>query len=104
MGGAEGGGAPLISSLPLIVGMFAIMYFIVIRPEQKKRAEHDALLKGLKRNDQVVLASGIHGRVIQVGDAVLTVEIAPKVQIHVDTSAVQRIGKPAPAVEKQEKS
>jgi preprotein translocase subunit YajC len=98
----DGGGAPLIVSLLPILAMFAIMYFVVMRPEQKKRAEHDALLKGLKRNDAVVLASGIHGRVVQVGEAVLTVEIAPRVQVQVDASAVQRVGKAA--ADKQEKA
>lgn len=102
MGGApDGGGAPLIVSLLPILAMFAIMYLLVMRPEQKKRAEHDALLKGLKRNDQVVLASGIHGRVMQVGEAVLTVEIAPRVQVQVDASSVQRVAKAGPPADKE---
>jgi len=106
MGGApEGGGAPLIVSLLPILAMFAIMYFVVMRPEQRKRAEHDALVKGLKRNDHVVLASGIHGRVMQVGDTVLTVEIAPRVQVQVESSAVQRVAKgPAGGEKDREKS
>jgi preprotein translocase subunit YajC len=101
MGQPDASGAPLIVQLLPILAMFAIMYFFVMRPEQKKRAEHDALMKGLKRNDPVVLASGIHGRVMQVGEAVLTVEIAPKVQIQVDASAVQRVGKAATGGEKE---
>jgi preprotein translocase subunit YajC len=102
---AEGGGAPLLVSLLPILAMFAIMYFVVMRPEQKKRAEHDALLKGLKRNDQVVLASGIHGRVMQVGEAVLTIEIAPRVQVQVDATSIQRVTKgPSGAEKKEEKA
>lgn len=101
MGSPADGGAPLIVSLLPILAMFAIMYFVVMRPEQKKRAEHEELLKNLKRNDSVVLASGLHGRVIQVGDAVLTLEIAPKVTVQVDTSAVQRVGRTSGAAEKE---
>lgn len=101
----DGASAPLLVSLLPILAMFAIMYFVVMRPEQKKRTEHAALLKGLKRNDQVVLTSGIHGRVMQVGDAVLTVEIAPRVQVQVDASAVQSVAKgPGGADKKEDKA
>ena len=72
----------------LLVGIF---YMLLLRPEQKRRREHDTLLANLKKNDQVVMASGLHGRVLNTGDKVLTVEIAPRVQVTVDRSAVQRV-------------
>jgi preprotein translocase subunit YajC len=74
--------------LLLLVGIF---YFILIRPEQRRRREHDAQLAAIKRNDVVVLSCGTHGRVMVLGDKVLTVEVAPRVQIQVDRSAVQRV-------------
>jgi preprotein translocase subunit YajC len=76
----------------LLVGIF---YMLLLRPEQKRRREHETLLSNLKKNDQVVMASGLHGRVLATGEKVLTVEIAPRVQVTVDRSAVQRVERAA---------
>lgn len=99
---AEGGGPPAILNVGFLVLMVGVFYFLLLRPEQKRRREHDQLVAGLKRNDAIVLASGIHGRVAALGDKVVTVEIAPKVQVQVDRSAIQSVHKP-PAVEAREK-
>jgi preprotein translocase subunit YajC len=80
----------------------AIFYFLLIRPEQRKRKELESQVAGLKRNDQVVFASGIHGRVITLGDKVLSVEIAPKVAVQIDRDSVQRV-LTAPTAEGREK-
>ena len=105
MGGlfAQGadGNAAFLQLLPLVL-VGVVFYVILVRPEQKRRREHEQLLAGLKRNDQVVMASGIHGRVTAVGDKVLTVEIAPRVQVQIDRSGVQTVEKAAP-VEVREK-
>lgn len=84
----------------LLVGIF---YFLLLRPEQRKRREQENLLAGLKRNDQVVTSSGIHGRVMNTGEKVLTLEVAPRVQITIDRSAVQRVERPGAAAEPREK-
>jgi preprotein translocase subunit YajC len=80
----------------------AIFYFLLIRPEQQKRKELESQVAGLKRNDQVVFASGIHGRVVTLGDKVLSIEIAPKVTVQVDRDSVQRV-LTAPTAEGREK-
>jgi len=80
----------------------AIFYFLLIRPEQRKRKELESQVAGLKRNDQVVFASGIHGRVVTIGDKVLSVEIAPKVNVQIDRDSVQRV-LTAPTAEGREK-
>jgi len=90
------GGTPAPGSRPsdlllLVGGIFAIFYFLVLRPEQRKRKAHDALIAGLKRNDQVSLSCGIRGRVMQLGEQTLTVEIAPKVQIEVERDAIGHV-------------
>jgi preprotein translocase subunit YajC len=86
----DGGPPPLLNILPLLaVGV--ILYVLLVRPEQRRRKAHDQLVAGLKRNDQIVTTGGIHGRVVGVADKVLTVEIAPKVQVVVDRAAVQTI-------------
>ncbi len=84
----------------LLIG--AIFYFLLIRPEQRRRKELEGQISGLKRNDQVVIGSGIHGRVMALGDKVLSIEIAPKVTVQVDRDSVQRV-LTAPAAEGREK-
>ena len=72
--------------------VFLLFYVLVVSPERRKRKEHEALLAGLKRNDVIVLTGGLHGRVVALGDATVTVEIAPKVHVQFDRDAVQRVG------------
>jgi preprotein translocase subunit YajC len=81
-GGAPAGGAQsaMLNIVPLIF-MFAIFYFLLIRPQQKKAKEHKALLDSLKKGDQVVTAGGMHGKVTAMDDMVVTVEIATGVNV-----------------------
>ena len=91
----------LVQMAPLIL-IGAIFYFLLIRPEQRRRKELETQVAGLKRNDQVVFSNGIHGRVVALGDKVLSLEIAPKVTVQVDRDAVQRV-LTAPSSETREK-
>jgi preprotein translocase subunit YajC len=84
-------GPPAIYNVGFLLVMVAIFYFILLRPEQKRRRAHDTLLANLKRNDQVVMNSGMHGRVIALADSTVTVEIAPRVNVQFDRSAVQTV-------------
>lgn len=81
-GGPAGGGmmSQLQGLIPLIF-MFAIFYFLLIRPQQKKAKEHRALLESLKRGDQVVTAGGMHGKVTALDDQTVVIEIAPGVNV-----------------------
>jgi preprotein translocase subunit YajC len=76
---AGGGMTPLIMMVVFVV----IFYFLLIRPQQKKQKEHQAMLSKIAAGDEVVTAGGILGRVIEVGDQFLTVEIADNVRIKV---------------------
>jgi preprotein translocase subunit YajC len=94
--GAAGGPPAWLQLVPfLLAGV--IFYVLLIRPEQKRRREHERLVAELKRNDQIVLSAGIHGRVAAVGDKTVTVEIARGVQVQVDRSAVQQVARVAAA-------
>jgi preprotein translocase subunit YajC len=71
--------------MPLIMmGVFVVIfYFLLIRPQQKKQKEHQAMLSKIAAGDEVVTAGGILGKVIEVGDNFLTIEIADNVRIKV---------------------
>jgi preprotein translocase subunit YajC len=56
--------------------MILIFYFLVIRPQQKRQRELDQALKGIEKNDNVVTAGGLHGKVVGIADDILTIEIA----------------------------
>jgi preprotein translocase subunit YajC len=73
--------------LPIIL-MFAVLYFLMIRPQQKKAKEHKALLEALSKGDEVVSQGGIAGRVTKVGDEFVTVEVADKVEILIQKPAI----------------
>ena len=101
-GGALGGGGPmdmLVQFLPL-VGLVVLFYFLMIRPQQRRVKQHQEMLGGLKRGDNVILSSGVHGKIVRVEDADVGVEIATGVTVKVRKgmiSEVQARGAPAPA-------
>ena len=77
-----GGPGPMMTIFPFIL-IFVIMYFMVIRPQQKKAKEHREILAKLKKNDEVMTSGGIYGKVIDLKDTVVTLEVAPNVRIRV---------------------
>ncbi|OGU09827.1 MAG: preprotein translocase subunit YajC [Geobacteraceae bacterium GWC2_58_44] len=93
-GGAPAGGmmAQFQGLIPLVF-MFAIFYFLLIRPQQKKAKEHRALLDALKKGDQVVTAGGMHGKVSSLDDQVVTLEIAPGVNVKINKGFIASITK-----------
>ncbi len=78
----QGQGNPIVAFLPLII-IFAIFYFLLIRPQQKRAKEHQNFLKNLKKGDEVVTNGGLIGRIVSLSDDVVTLEIAEKVRVKV---------------------
>jgi preprotein translocase subunit YajC len=81
-----GGPAPTGSPygfMLMMVAFVAIFYFMLIRPQQKKAKEHQAMLSKLAVGDEVVTSGGILGRVVEVGDSFVTVEVAEGVRLKV---------------------
>ena len=77
--------------VPLIL-IFAIMYFLLIRPQQKKVKEHQAMVAGLRRGDQVVPQGGLIGKVVKVkDDGELEVELAENVKVRVVQSTIATV-------------
>lgn len=88
---AAGAGSAFASFVPLIL-IFAIMYFLLIRPQQKKLKDHKAMVEALRRGDQVLTQGGILGKVIKVGDdGMLEVEIAEGVKVKVLRSSISQV-------------
>jgi preprotein translocase subunit YajC len=79
-GGTPGGG---IAPILMMVVFIAIFYFLLIRPQQKKAKEHQAMVTKLSAGDEVVTTGGILGKIVEVGESFVTLEIAPNVQIKV---------------------
>jgi preprotein translocase subunit YajC len=85
-----GGPSQLISFLPLVL-VFIIFYFLLIRPQQKKAKEHQQMLSKLKKNDEVMTSGGIYGKVINLADHVVTLEVAPNVRIRVHRPQISAV-------------
>ena len=88
---AAGGFGGAGQFIPLIL-IFAIMYFLLIRPQQKKMKEHKAMVSALRRGDQVITQGGIFGKVTKVkDDGEIEVEIATGVKIRVVQSTISNV-------------
>jgi preprotein translocase subunit YajC len=87
-GGAAGGG---FESMLLIGAMFAVLYFLMIRPQMKRAKEHKALVDALQKGDEVVTAGGILGRISKIGEGYVSIEVAPNTEIQVQRAAVQTV-------------
>ena len=89
---AEGAANPL-GSLPIIpyILIFLVFWFLVIKPQKDKQKEHADMLKNIKKNDEVVTASGIHGTVVLVKDKTVVVRLDDNVKIEFDKEAITRI-------------
>jgi preprotein translocase subunit YajC len=84
------GGAGMGQTLILIAMIFGIFYFLMFRPQQKQQKEHQALIVGLKKDDRVVTAAGLFGKIWAVKDDTLILEIARDVRVEVEKSSVRR--------------
>ena len=87
-GGAPGDG---MQSIFLIIAMFAVLYFLMIRPQMKRAKEHKAMVDALQKGDEIVTAGGMLGRIAKLGDTHVSIEIAPNVEVQVQRAAVQTV-------------
>jgi preprotein translocase subunit YajC len=88
--------------LLLIVLLFGVMYFMMIRPQQKRRREAQAMQAALGPGDQIVTIGGLHGTVVAVDDEVVILEISPGVTARYARPAIARVVSPKPAAEEPE--
>lgn len=90
-GGGQGGGNYM--SLIFIVAVFAIFYFILIRPQQKRAKQHKEFLANLKKGDKIITSGGLYGTITGISDDSVTIEIAEKVRVKVDKGTVAALQK-----------
>ena len=101
--GGGGGASPLASFLLPIVLIFGVFYFLLIRPQQQRDKQLKTMLANLKKNDKVVTSGGLHGRVTDLGEDVITLEVAPNVRVRVSRAHITTV-LTAPKAEDKNKS
>jgi len=89
-----GQGGAGYSSLVFMVVIFAAMYFLMIRPQQKRQKEHQAMLSAIQKGDKIQTNGGIIGTITGQDQDTLTVEIAPQVRVKVGRGFVARVIRP----------
>ena len=94
--GGPGGPGP-VGTIGFFVLMFGVMYFIMIRPQQKQAQQHKAMLAALTKGDEVVSQGGMIGKIHAITDRVVTLEVASGVKVRMLKSSIQ--GKYSPAAE-----
>jgi preprotein translocase subunit YajC len=82
-----------LMQLPVFIALFALFYFVMIRPQRQQAKQHAQFLAGLNRGDEVVLANGLLGRIVGLSDKIVSVEIANGVEVKVLRSQVQTSAK-----------
>jgi preprotein translocase subunit YajC len=85
---ATGGDSGFLGFLPIIL-MFALLYFLMIRPQMKRAKEQKSMIESLQKGDEVVAAGGLVGRITKISDQYVTLEIAPNIEVVLQRSAVQ---------------
>lgn len=90
---AAGAGAapnPLMSLLPLII-LFVVFWFLLLRPQMKKAKEHRELVAKLQKGDEVLTSGGLAGRIDDLGDSFVSIEIADRVSVKVQRGAITAV-------------
>jgi len=89
-GQGSGGGSPM-SLIFMIVAIFAVMYFLMIRPQQRQKKQHQEMMSQLSKGDKVVTTGGIHGTVAGVKDNIVILKVADNVKIEINRASIGQI-------------
>ncbi|MEY4618839.1 MAG: hypothetical protein RIS65_11 [Pseudomonadota bacterium] len=88
--GGAGGSAFFVQLFPLLL-IFVVFYMFLIRPQQKRAKEHEAKINAVQKNDDVITAGGLMGKVTKVADDYVEVEIAPNVRVKAVKSTIANV-------------
>jgi preprotein translocase subunit YajC len=81
----------MLPTIVMVASMFAIFYFLLLRPQQKQKQERERMLSAMKRGDRVVTTSGMHGTVTALSEHTVTLRVADQVKLEFDRSAIGRV-------------
>jgi preprotein translocase subunit YajC len=93
----------LMQILPLVV-IFAVFYFLLIRPQQKRQKERNAMLSALKKGDKVITIGGLHGTITDLSDERVTLKVSDNTRLVFERSAVNAVVNSSEKEEGKEKS
>ncbi len=86
---------PLVNLMPAFF-LFGVMYFLLIRPQQRRQREHTQLISGLKKHDEVVTIGGVHGTIVTVKEQTVLLRVDDQAKLEVDKTAIARLLRRAP--------
>jgi len=89
--GGDAGGGSLISTLIMFAAIFAIFYFMIIRPQQKRAKEREKLLSNIEKGDKIVTTGGVHATIVGIEEKTVLIEIAPNIKIKIERSAIGNV-------------
>ena len=87
----QGGGGSMISTLIMFGAIFAIFYFMIIRPQQKRAKEQKSMLEAVQKGDKVVLTGGMHGSIAGLEDKTVLVDVGNNVKIKFERTAIAAV-------------
>ncbi len=87
---AADSGQSLLGMLPLVL-MFVVLYFVMIRPQQKRQKEHKAMIEAVAKGDEIVTAGGVIGKISKLGDNFVHLEVANGVELQIQRSAITQV-------------
>jgi preprotein translocase subunit YajC len=87
------GGGEIYSTLIMFGLIIGIFYFMIIRPQQKRQKEREALLGQIKKGDKIITAGGIHGEIVGIDEKTVLVEIADKVKVKLERNSISVVNK-----------
>lgn len=87
-GGGQNAGGSMLVTLIMFASIFLIMYFLMIRPAQKRQKEHQKMLETLKKGDRVITSSGIHGTIVDMDGSTITLQVSDNCKIQFEKTAI----------------
>lgn len=88
--------ASYMTTIVPFVLMFAVLYFLLIRPQQKRQKARNMMLNALKKGDKVVTIGGLHGTIVEITDDIVVLRVNDATKLTFDRSAVNSVTAPAP--------
>jgi preprotein translocase subunit YajC len=87
------GGGEIYSTIIMFALIIGIFYFMIIRPQQKRQKEREALLTQIKKGDKIITSGGIHGKVLAVEEKTMLIEIADNVKVKIERNSISVVNK-----------